>query len=250
LICTDGVPTQEKADAMREHISGWLEEMGSRGVRRFGHELAPAGAAVTVRVRDGETVLSDGPFAETKEFVAGFDVVDCADLDEAIEVAAKHPVSWFHSIEVRPFGEYPLDPSGSDPDSGDDRELQAAGKLAGDPAPGSERYLLLFCINGIPEPDDEEETIRRDARDWLAQVVGRGIQVYGHSLGPAETATTVRVRDGERLISDGPFVETKEFLGGFDILDCVSRQEAIDLAASHPLARYHMVEVRPFAREE
>ena len=47
--------------------------------------------------------MSDGPFAETKEFVAGFDVLECADLDEAIEVAAMHPVSWFHTIEIRPF---------------------------------------------------------------------------------------------------------------------------------------------------
>ena len=59
--------------------------------------------AATVRVRDGETLVTDGPFAETKEFVAGFDVLECADLDEAIEVAAKHPSSWFQAIEIRPF---------------------------------------------------------------------------------------------------------------------------------------------------
>jgi len=58
-----------------------------------------------VRVRSGEVVLADGPFAETKELIAGFDIIDCADLDEALEVAGKHPVARIGSIEVRPFAE-------------------------------------------------------------------------------------------------------------------------------------------------
>ena len=73
-------------------VPGWVEEMDGRGVRLLGRELDLPETAATVRVRDGETLVSDGPFAETKEFVAGFDVLECADLDEAIEVAAKHPV--------------------------------------------------------------------------------------------------------------------------------------------------------------
>ncbi len=58
-----------------------------------------------MRVRDGEVLLADGPFAETKEQIAGFYIVECADLDEAIEVAGKHPVAGIGSIEVRPFVE-------------------------------------------------------------------------------------------------------------------------------------------------
>jgi hypothetical protein len=54
------------------------------------------------------------------------------------------------------------------------------------------------------------------------------------------------VRDGETLLTDGPFVETKEYLGGIDILNCPTMDEALELAESHPLARFHMVEVRPF----
>ena len=65
--------------------------MDPRGVRLFGRELDIPDTAVTVRVRDGETLVTDGPFAETKEFVGGFDLLDCADLDEAIEVAAQEP---------------------------------------------------------------------------------------------------------------------------------------------------------------
>jgi hypothetical protein len=83
----------------------WVEEMDRRGVRLIGNRLRPAGDTTTVRVRGGELTLTDGPFAEAKEQMAGFDVIECADLDEAIEVASKHPVTRFGAIEVRPFWE-------------------------------------------------------------------------------------------------------------------------------------------------
>ena len=59
--------------------------------------------ATTVRVRDGQTLVADGPFAETKEQIGGFDILECADLDEAIELASKHPVAKFGTLELRPF---------------------------------------------------------------------------------------------------------------------------------------------------
>jgi hypothetical protein len=59
--------------------------------------------STTVRVREGEVLVADGPFAETKEQIGGFDIIDCADLDEAIEIASKHPVATFGTIEIRPF---------------------------------------------------------------------------------------------------------------------------------------------------
>ena len=83
----------------------FMEEMGKRGVLQGGERLRPTTDATTVRVRDGETVTSDGPFAETKEQIGGYFVVDCKDLDEAIEIAAKIPGARFGSIEVRPIWE-------------------------------------------------------------------------------------------------------------------------------------------------
>jgi hypothetical protein len=79
--------------------------MEERGVRLQGQVLAGVHDATTIRVRGGEVVIADGPFAETKEQIAGFDILDCADLDEAMEVAAKHPVARFGSLELRPFAE-------------------------------------------------------------------------------------------------------------------------------------------------
>ena len=67
----------------------WIAEMERRGVRLQGQRLRPVSDATTVRVREGEVLVSDGPFAETKEQIGGFDILDCADLDEAIEVAVE-----------------------------------------------------------------------------------------------------------------------------------------------------------------
>ena len=81
------------------------EEMGARGVLQGGERLRPTTDATTVRVRDGEVLTSDGPFAETKEQMGGFYLVDCEDLDEAIEIASKIPGAQHGSIEVRPIWE-------------------------------------------------------------------------------------------------------------------------------------------------
>jgi hypothetical protein len=83
----------------------WVAEMEGRGVRRFGNRLRPVRDATTVRLRGGEVVVSDGPFAETKEQIGGFDLLECADLDEAIEIASKHPVAKFGTLELRPLWE-------------------------------------------------------------------------------------------------------------------------------------------------
>jgi hypothetical protein len=79
----------------------WIDEAGSR--RLVGNRLQPSSDATTVRVRNGQTLIADGPFAETKEQIGGFDVLECADLDEAIELASKHPVAQFGTLEIRPF---------------------------------------------------------------------------------------------------------------------------------------------------
>jgi hypothetical protein len=102
LVCVD-----ESIEVSPEESlpTAWVEEMDARGVRKFGSRLRPVSDATTVQVRGGEVLLSDGPFAETKEQIGGFDLLECADLDEAIEVASKHPGAKFGTIEVRPLWE-------------------------------------------------------------------------------------------------------------------------------------------------
>jgi hypothetical protein len=81
------------------------KEMAERGVLRHGERLRATSDATTVRVRDGEVLTSDGPFAETKEQVGGYYLVECDDLDTAIEIASKIPSAKHGSIEVRPIWE-------------------------------------------------------------------------------------------------------------------------------------------------
>jgi hypothetical protein len=99
LICTDGGPLNAKPGEL--DVEPWLEEV--KDVRLTGDRLRPSSDATTIRVRDGEVLLSDGPYAETKEQMGGFDILECTDLDEAIGFAARHPIARFGMIEVRPF---------------------------------------------------------------------------------------------------------------------------------------------------
>ena len=80
---------------------GWTEEMVRRGVLRGGGGLRPPAEGKAVRVRRRQLLLSDGPFAETKEQVGGFCIIECASLDEAVEAAARHPAATYGTIEVR-----------------------------------------------------------------------------------------------------------------------------------------------------
>jgi hypothetical protein len=108
LVCRDPaiVLTPEQRAAMPGWVDAWVDEMEGRGILLpGGHELRPGSDGRTVRIRGGDVLISDGPFAETKEQIGGFDVLECASLDEALEVAAKHPVTPFGSIDVRPFWE-------------------------------------------------------------------------------------------------------------------------------------------------
>jgi len=101
FVCTD--PSAEKYDPKQDNIESWVSEMDGRGIRVLGNRLGDLDQAVTIRMRNGKVIRTDGPFAETKERIAGFDILECASLDEAIEAAAKHPMARFGRIEVRPF---------------------------------------------------------------------------------------------------------------------------------------------------
>ena len=106
--------TEETAGAVPEDVMArdldeydrFTQDVRSRGILRAGEALHPSAAATTVRVRDGRTLTTDGPFAETKEVLGGFYLVDAADLDEAIELAARIPGARHGSVEVRPVWEF------------------------------------------------------------------------------------------------------------------------------------------------
>ena len=111
------------------------------------------------------------------------------------------------------------------------------------------KYLMLVCwdaesMNGQIEPKPGEVQVE-ESFPWLDDVQARGIWVTGDQLAPPRRARSVRVREGRALITDGPFTETKEAVGGFDILECDSLEEAVEIAAAHPVAQIGTIEVRP-----
>jgi hypothetical protein len=84
-------------------IYEWLDEVERGGKRITGDRLRPVSDATTVRVSKGEVLVSDGPFTESKEWIAGFDILECENLDEAIAIAARHPQARDGKLELRPF---------------------------------------------------------------------------------------------------------------------------------------------------
>jgi hypothetical protein len=97
--------TAEQRSAIPEAVSAWVSEMGARGVREQGHVLQPVSEAATIRIRHGEVMIANGPLLDADPQISGFNILDCTDVDEAIEVASKHPVATFGILELRPFAD-------------------------------------------------------------------------------------------------------------------------------------------------
>jgi hypothetical protein len=111
------------------------------------------------------------------------------------------------------------------------------------------QYLLLIYQAELPagvQPDPDEMAREFAAYDvFTRETRDRGQFVAGEALEPTATATSVRVQDGRTVVTDGPFAETKEALGGFYLLECKDLDEAIEMAAKIPAARRGTIEVRP-----
>jgi hypothetical protein len=107
------------------------------------------------------------------------------------------------------------------------------------------KYVLLICDDESKSPSNEELDADPVHQAWLADLNRRGVQLYGARLRPIADATSVRTRNGETLVSDGPYAETKDFVGGIVVLECADLDEAIAIAAGHPYAHWGGVEIRP-----
>lgn len=110
------------------------------------------------------------------------------------------------------------------------------------------QYMLMCCFDETAWnslPDAQKDKIMRDYGDWVQSLVSSGCFRGGAKLHPAASATTVRVKNGRTVLTDGPFAETKEQLGGYHLIDCVDLSEAMSIAARIPtLPAGGSVEVR------
>lgn len=107
------------------------------------------------------------------------------------------------------------------------------------------KYMMFVATD--PDPGNGEDAM--DIEDWISDVCGPK-RLTGDRLRPTSDATTIRVRSGETLVTDGPFTESKEWIVGFDILDCEDLDEAIEIASKHPVAHSGRIELRPFWPDE
>jgi hypothetical protein len=224
--------------AIEDELRAWVTEMTARGIELDGARLHPSTDATTVRKRGGAVQVVDGPFAETKEVIAGYDVVECPDLDTAVAVASAHPTLHVGAIEVRAF------------DDG-----MPVPEVPETTADGRRRYLMLVCADlrsttsetadapsdAGEQPCEEEEEPEVDA--WVESVSDR--RIYGWPLTGPETAVTLRRVDGRVVTTDGPFAETKEQIAGYDLLECADLDDALAAARTHPVASVGALEVRP-----
>jgi len=233
----------EGADALPyvpadDNVGEWVDEVEARGVSEYGERLRPEQDATTVRVRGGEVLVVDGPFSESKESIGGFDVIDARDLDEAIEIASKHPVAAFGRVEIRPFVRWP--------DAAPDSRIVPAG-FADRPASGR-RYLILVVVEpgGERAAADGGEAEEGGPEAWVREMDDRGVRLFGEILRAPADATFVRRRHGEVLVTDGGFAESKEWIAGFDLIEVQGGlAEAIEVASKHPMARGGAIELRP-----
>jgi hypothetical protein len=209
-------------------LTSWLDETTGSGVSIEGSPLRLDADATTVKVRDGRLIVTDGPYAETKEQVVGYDVIECASLDEALGWAGRHPHARMGAVEVRAL------------------VGGAAAVHLPEPSAGKTRYMMLVCTD--PAVDPREFAHAEPVGPWVAEMDGRGIRLFGSELEPPSAARTVRVREERAIVTDGPFVETKEQVAGFDVLECADLDEVLETAAKHPMARLGLLEVRPFRR--
>ncbi|HEY7226248.1 MAG TPA: YciI family protein [Micromonosporaceae bacterium] len=102
FICMDP-EVSEQDNAAAPPIEGWFEYMNARYAYLQGIRLQPKSDATTVRVRNGEVLITDGPFTESKEWIAGVAIIECEDLDEAVEQALRHNMAYQGRLEIRPI---------------------------------------------------------------------------------------------------------------------------------------------------
>jgi hypothetical protein len=235
IVGAEGAWTEDERKACMIESLGICDELAAQRKFLDASPLQPVATAASVRVRDGRTLVTDGPFAETTEQLGGYYVLDLVDVDEAIAVAARLPPAKKGTVEIRP-----LDPlEGLPPE----RPVSSVTDDA-----GLTPFLLLCCHDeaawGAVGPEALGEA-RAEAAANCRRLATEGRYLSASPLHPAATATCVRVREGRRLLTDGPFAETNEVVGGYYLVLAEDRAAAVRIAAQQPGARLGTVEVRP-----
>ena len=221
-----GVLPDEK---ILSEIGKYNEELVKAGALLAAEGLQASSKGTRVRYSNGKFQVTDGPFAETKDLIAGFWLIQAKSKDEAIEWASRIPFRE-GEVEIRPLFElsdFPVDPA-EKPDGWREKEEQFR---ATPPArkPGTIRHM------GILKADkDTEAGVLPDEKflsamgAFFEEGVKAGVILSGEGLQPSSKGARVRYDGNKRMVIDGPFAETKELITGYAILQFTSKAEAIE----------------------
>ncbi|HEV3299076.1 MAG TPA: YciI family protein [Planctomycetaceae bacterium] len=211
-----------------------------------GTALQPSRTAKTLRWHKGKVIVTDGPFAETKEQLGGVGILEAVDMGHAVELVSKHPALHYGAtFELRPIDEESLQRQAT--------SLAALRPSAPAADPQSVRYASLGYLdeNGWSSISEDERAAMMESSIAFDEArVKSGQWRSGIGLKSARTAKTLRAKAGQVIVTDGPFAETKEFLGGIVVLAIKDLNECIAMLSKHPVLPFGLaIELRPIDEE-
>lgn len=238
FVATTGAASPEQLSFMQAGWPAWEQERDRGGIHPgIGRELVYPPNPATVRERAGQRLVTDGPFAELKEYIGGFELIDAAGLEQAIAVESANPVLRACAFELRPVaGEVQLAPG----------VRQFAGMQDQDGRP----YLLTVWSEDAAAADVPVRSAREVAA-WRRNLERSGQFVLGAGLQGPHAATTLRhpgIHDPAAAPSRhaGPFTGGPAHVAGVEVIRAGSRDAALAAAGTHPRARAGVIEVEAF----
>ena len=215
-------------------------------LRRGGHWMAvgealqSSRAAKTLRSKGGKVIVTDGPYAETKEQLGGLGVIEATDLDHAVALLANHPAIRFSPMEIRPI----------------DGELTERCQPKSDDSDAQAQGMKFVCLGYSDEnawnamSSKERERLIEEYMAYDAVLRQYGLPVGGVALQSVRTGKTLRSRGGKVVVTDGPYAETKEQIGGVAIHKFTDIDRAVEAWMNHPCLRLgDVLEIRPADEE-
>jgi len=241
LVCNylpDDFDPSTVTEAMMEEIHALNRELIAAGVRKFACGISPAANAKTLRKQpDGKMLVTDGPYTETKEHIGGLLILEAADLDEALAWARKGAVSGRAPVEVREILFRAAPEQGPGPAAPDLQKTSHRNQGG--------QYLVAIYHPDNYDPSVESEGMMEEIHALNREMIAAGARKFACGLSPASSARTLRKQpDGKTLVTDGPYTETKEHIGGFWVLEAADLDEALEWGRKGAVACRAPVEVR------
>jgi hypothetical protein len=225
--CEAGLPPDE---TLMSNMRQYNEALAKAGALLAIEGLQASSKGARVRYADGKVKVTDGPFAETKELVAGFWLVEAKSMAEAIEWGKRIPFQ-DGEVEIRPLFEltdFPVDPAET-PDGWREKEEQLRASPPPARRPGTLRFMGLLKADKDTEagvlPDEE---FLGTMGAFFEEGMKSGVILSGEGLKPTSKGARIRYTGNKRAVIDGPFSETKELIAGYAIIQAKSREEAIE----------------------